>query len=150
MDEPRLGGPILATSIEFSTRFSNRNATRLQLVPRSKYHSCVIDPLEFKIRILQPSNWLGQGTLGLSLPGPSSLLAHLPVPALPPLGVCRGRGPLPDPLFIENCRQLCTTPNYTCRDEGRDIGLWGLYYHHMASRTTGVARELNAPLSRVI
>lgn len=93
MDEPRLDGPIPATSIEFSTRFSNRNATRLQLVPRSKYYSCVIDPLEFKIRILQPSNLLGQGTLGLSLPGPSSLLAHLPVPALPPLGVCRGGGP---------------------------------------------------------
>lgn len=54
----------------------------------------------------------GRAPLGLSLPGPGSLLAHLPVPALPPLGVCPGgggkggRGPLPDPLFIENCRQL--------------------------------------------
>lgn len=63
----------------------------------------------------------GQGALRLSLPGPSSLSTHLPVPALPPLGAWLGSHA--NPLFIANHGQLCTTPKYSCRDEKRDVSL---------------------------
>lgn len=52
----------------------------------SKYGSCSLR-----------TDW-GRAPLGLSLPGPGSLLAHLPVPALPPLGVCPGEGALARPV----------------------------------------------------
>lgn len=153
MDEPRLGGPIPATSIELSTRFSNRYATRLQLggggrgkgegggkkvVPRSKYHSCVTAPYIaidlWNSKYGSCSLWTYWGR------APSAFLYRALVPcsricqSLPSRrwASVRGGGALARPVVYRKLSSAMYARRLTTLAEMRNVtGTFGLYSCHI-------------------